>query len=110
MDMHLVVVKPFAGLARGDIVTDTIRINEILNSEHARRSCAWPYLRPGEPDQDANCSAGKYKHDGAGGPGPLCPIVPPQNLVLNGVPTNVVGVIGTASWGRRAARDRGHHG
>ncbi len=26
-------------------------------------------------------------------------IVPPQNLVLNGVPTNVIGVIGTASWG-----------
>jgi hypothetical protein len=26
-------------------------------------------------------------------------IVAPQNLVLNGVPTNVVGVIGTASWG-----------
>ncbi len=26
-------------------------------------------------------------------------IVPPQNLLLNGVPTNVVGVVGTASWG-----------
>ncbi len=26
-------------------------------------------------------------------------IVPPQNLVLNGVPTNVMGVVGTASWG-----------
>ena len=26
-------------------------------------------------------------------------IVPPQNLVLNGVPTNVIGVVGTASWG-----------
>ena len=26
-------------------------------------------------------------------------IVPPQNLMLNGVPTNVVGVVGTASWG-----------
>ena len=26
-------------------------------------------------------------------------IVPPQNLVLNGVPTNLVGVVGTASWG-----------
>ena len=26
-------------------------------------------------------------------------IVPPQNLVLNGVPTNVVGMVGTASWG-----------
>jgi hypothetical protein len=26
-------------------------------------------------------------------------IVPPQNLVLNGVPTNVVGVVGTAAWG-----------
>jgi uncharacterized protein len=26
-------------------------------------------------------------------------IVAPQNLVLNGVPTNIVGVIGTASWG-----------
>jgi phage tail sheath protein FI len=26
-------------------------------------------------------------------------IVPPQNLVLNGVPTNLLGVVGTASWG-----------
>jgi phage tail sheath protein FI len=26
-------------------------------------------------------------------------IVPPQNLVLNGVPTNVIGVVGTATWG-----------
>lgn len=26
-------------------------------------------------------------------------IVPPQNLVINGVPTNIIGVVGTASWG-----------
>ena len=26
-------------------------------------------------------------------------IVPPQNLVLNGVPTDVVGMVGSASWG-----------
>jgi phage tail sheath protein FI len=26
-------------------------------------------------------------------------IVPPQNLVVNGVPTNVIGVVGAASWG-----------
>ncbi|MCF3945302.1 phage tail protein [Acidiphilium sp. AL] len=26
-------------------------------------------------------------------------IVPPQSLLLNGVPTNVVGVVGSASWG-----------
>ncbi len=26
-------------------------------------------------------------------------IVPPQNLVLNGVPSNVIGVVGSASWG-----------
>ena len=26
-------------------------------------------------------------------------VVPPQNLVLNGVPTNVIGVVGTAAWG-----------
>src|SRR5579875_998145 len=26
-------------------------------------------------------------------------IVPPQNLVLNGVPTDGVGMVGTASWG-----------
>jgi hypothetical protein len=26
-------------------------------------------------------------------------IVAPQNLLLNGVPTNVVGIVGTASWG-----------
>lgn len=26
-------------------------------------------------------------------------VVPPQNLVLNGVRTNIVGIVGTASWG-----------
>ena len=26
-------------------------------------------------------------------------IVPPQNLILNGVPTNLLGVVGTANWG-----------
>jgi len=26
-------------------------------------------------------------------------IVPPQNLILNGVPTNTIGVVGTATWG-----------
>lgn len=32
-------------------------------------------------------------------PGLYIQIVPPQNLVLNGVPTNVIGVVGTATWG-----------
>jgi hypothetical protein len=36
MDIHLVVVKPFGGLARGDIITDKARISQILSSEHAR--------------------------------------------------------------------------
>ncbi len=36
MEMHLVVVRPFAGFARGDAVTDASRIAEILKSEHAR--------------------------------------------------------------------------
>ncbi len=35
MDMHLVVVRPFGGLARGDVVIDNARIAELLNSEHA---------------------------------------------------------------------------
>jgi hypothetical protein len=36
MNMHLVVVKAFSGLSRGDVVTDAVRITQILNSEHAR--------------------------------------------------------------------------
>lgn len=32
-------------------------------------------------------------------PGLYVQIVPPQNLVLNGVPSNVIGVVGTAQWG-----------
>ncbi|HUB47013.1 MAG TPA: hypothetical protein VMB73_18685 [Acetobacteraceae bacterium] len=36
MEMHLVVVKPFDGLARGDIIKDETRISAILSSEHAR--------------------------------------------------------------------------
>jgi hypothetical protein len=36
MDMHLIVVKSFGDLARGDVVADATRIADILNSEHAR--------------------------------------------------------------------------
>lgn len=36
MEMHLVVVRPFGGLARGDTVTDAAQIADILHSEHAR--------------------------------------------------------------------------
>lgn len=32
-------------------------------------------------------------------PGLYVQIVPPQNLVLNGIPSNVIGVVGTAQWG-----------
>ncbi len=35
MNMHLVVVKPFAGFARGDVVADDSRISQILRSEQA---------------------------------------------------------------------------
>ncbi len=35
MEMHLVVVKPFGGLARGDIITDPARVIQILNDENA---------------------------------------------------------------------------
>jgi hypothetical protein len=35
MDMHLVVVRPFDGLARGEAVLDRARITDILSSEHA---------------------------------------------------------------------------
>lgn len=44
MDMHLVVVRSFGGLARGDVVADGIRIAEILNSEHA--SCVVRVVTP----------------------------------------------------------------
>jgi hypothetical protein len=36
MDMHLVVVRSFGDLARGDVVADATRITDILNSEHVR--------------------------------------------------------------------------
>jgi len=35
MSIHLIVVKPFDGLARGDTVTDPARITQILGSEWA---------------------------------------------------------------------------
>lgn len=35
MDIHLVVVKPFAGFTRGDVVADAARIEEVLKGEHA---------------------------------------------------------------------------
>jgi len=36
MDMHLVVVRPFGGFSRGDVITDAARITRILGSEQAR--------------------------------------------------------------------------
>jgi hypothetical protein len=35
MNIHLIVVKAFDGLARGDIVTDPVRVAQILSSESA---------------------------------------------------------------------------
>jgi len=35
MNIQLIVVRPFDGLARGDTVTDPTRIAQILNSEWA---------------------------------------------------------------------------
>jgi hypothetical protein len=36
MDIHLVVVRSFNELVRGDVVTDPKRISQILSSEQAR--------------------------------------------------------------------------
>jgi hypothetical protein len=36
MEIHLVVVKPFGGFSRGDVITDPARITGILGSEQAR--------------------------------------------------------------------------
>jgi hypothetical protein len=33
MNIHLIVVKPFDGLARGDTVTDSARVAQVLSSE-----------------------------------------------------------------------------
>jgi hypothetical protein len=35
MDMHLVVVKPFGGFVRGDIITDPTKIAQVMTGEHA---------------------------------------------------------------------------
>jgi len=48
MEMHLVVVKPFDGLARGDIITDPTRISAILSSEHARFVVRVAAQKPGK--------------------------------------------------------------
>lgn len=35
MNIQLVVVRPFGNYARGDVVTDPVRIAQILNSDYA---------------------------------------------------------------------------
>jgi len=35
MEMHLVVVRPFEGRSRGDVVSDPGQVSEILRGEHA---------------------------------------------------------------------------
>ena len=100
MDMHLVVVRPFGDLARGDIVTDTAPHHR--NPE--QRACALGGARrhageQGSLNQMPIVQQGSINTTALVVPDLYVQIVPPQNLVLNGVPTNVVGVVGTASWG-----------
>jgi hypothetical protein len=51
MNIHLVVVKSFSNLARGDTVTDVSRITQILNSEHAR--CVVRVVAPASKAKEA---------------------------------------------------------
>ena len=71
MDMHLVVVRPFGGLARGDVVTDPARIarNPRGRARRLRRACRCirrPATRRGGLSH-ADRPAGQHQHDGAGG-------------------------------------------
>jgi hypothetical protein len=36
MDIHLVVVKPFGNQVRGDRITDSVQVRQILDSEHVK--------------------------------------------------------------------------
>ena len=98
MNMHLVVVKPFSRFHPGGTsVTDDVRVSQILRSEQAahvvrvvapyprRRAESMPIVQQGSINTTALVVPDLYVQ-----------IVPPQNLVLNGVPTNIVGV----SWAR----------
>src|SRR5277367_4626976 len=63
------------------------------------RSCAWSCRRTREPDQMPIVQQGSINTTALVVPDLYVQIVPPQNLVLNGVPTNVIGIVGTAPWG-----------
>jgi hypothetical protein len=36
MDIHLVVVKPFWSQVRGNLITDSAQVRQILDSEHVK--------------------------------------------------------------------------
>src|ERR1700730_6663034 len=74
MYMNLVVVRTFGGLARG------------CTGEQGSLS-PMPIVHQGSINTTALVVPDLYVQ-----------IVPPQNLILNGVPTNIVGVVGSAPW------------
>ena len=94
---HLIVVRPFGSWRMGDVVTRCDGVEKILASEHADHvvritppegNLTMPIVQSGSLNTTALVVPDLYVQ-----------VVPPQNLVLNGVPTNIVGVVGTASWG-----------
>ena len=100
MSIHLIVVRSFDDLARGDTVTDPSRIARILKSEWAH-SVVRVLASPGKRGLTSMpiFQQGSLNTTALVVPDLYVQIVPPQNLVLNGVPTNVLGVVGTSSWG-----------
>ena len=98
MQTILVVVRPFGSYAIGDVITSPDVIAKALADHPTHVVKINPARR--RPDPMPIVQQGTINTTALIVPDLYVQIVPPQNLVLNGVPTNVLGVVGSANWDR----------
>ena len=139
-----VVTSPFAGRSRGEVIKDQAEIDESAGGQEARSHGVIVSDHPDDPtplpiapgkkskpsqSRDSNrnrihtrpipCPASSSSKarstlNAQIVPNLIVQIVPPSFTILNGVPTNIVGIVGTATWGpvnspTIASGHGGHH-
>ncbi|KAJ8138132.1 hypothetical protein OY671_008655, partial [Metschnikowia pulcherrima] len=96
--MPLTVTTPFDGHEVGEVITDAAQIEVVLASDAARFVVRTIDPETPEPAPD-KAPQGAVNSTSISVPDVIVQIVPPQQNYINGVATDILGIVGTASWG-----------
>ena len=110
---HLIVHNPFGSYGKGTHISDAAEIQSVLDGPHSCNVLRIPAIEAPAPVEPTGAAAehgqrnfgmtiftlGTTNTAALTVPGAYVAIVPPQITYINGVPTGVLGLVGSAAWG-----------